>query len=140
MHCGFFEQVHFLSLGGGRRQREFKDSSAAIPVPLIRLQLLDCWMSCDSRKCLRPEIKDRQWAESRQGDLRSLRRDAVVQRHASILFVVSWGRAVCLPAWAPPTCRWPSIGWVGQVVFFVTNHCQAQTTIFHTVDFCIYLF
>lgn len=36
--------------------------------PLIRLQLLDCWMSCDSRKCLRPEIKkDREWVESGEG-------------------------------------------------------------------------
>lgn len=70
----------------GEGEREFKDSSPAIPGPLIRLQLLDCWMSCDSRKCLRPGIKkDTQWAESRLRNWRSLHTDAVIQGHAAHL-------------------------------------------------------
>lgn len=55
--------------GGGKaaRVQGLLSNNPSGEQPLIRLQLLDCRMSCDSRKCLHPEIKKDTEAQWRRG-------------------------------------------------------------------------
>lgn len=85
-------------VGEGRRVQGLLSSDPMAERPLIRLQLLDCWMSCDSRKCLRPEIKkDTEGGGVKAGGKKFIQRCCLQEVR---------GELNCSSVFSPSTCCW----------------------------------